>query len=260
MVTTQETSFMVWGSRPLIKSPLHNLLSGQDPTLQAQDTLDSKKTDSEFISSHRRHLSSVTASLPGSRDSAESLTQMETEDRVHRGSSLNLTNTPHAMVPCSDGKHYMKTLTQCLKDREKRRVKNTKEEVKGGAGRRGPSVSSEAFLVVIEKEGLILEPTPLDLVGRSGVLADLCAQGLQQPKLDGIGHCAGNVLILIEAKVSEDTQEDKGKAQKKLTEKNAIRVSPPKQQLLMSKRLRDRRHVNRSVSRSESNLHRDKLQ
>ncbi len=239
MVTTQENSFMLWGSRPIIQSPLHTLLSPQPNTKAEQvQSRDEKIKDNERT--RRHHTSSVTMELraPGSSDN---LTQQQ-DNGVHRSSSLNLMNCPHVMVPCVDGGQYMDTLTHCLKERATTtKTKGTKEEgrggVVGGAIRRGPSVSSETGAI----DGVILEPTPLDLVGRSGVLADIHAQGLQQPKLEGIGHYAGNVLILIEAKVAEDRPEES----LKVTTMNTIRVSPPKQQLLLSKRLRDRRHVNR---------------
>ncbi len=95
----------------------------------------------------------------------------------------------------------------------------------GGAGRRGPSVSSEAGGA---QEGIILEPTSVDLVGRCGLLSDLSAQGLQHAKLEGVSNFAGNVLILIEAKIPEE---------------KALKVAAPKQPLLMmSKRLTQRRH------------------
>ena len=248
IVTTQENSFMVWGSRPLVKSPLHSLLSTQDPVLQTGQTQvankDLKRT--EPTASHKRRISSISIDLPGPRTSAESLVQLESEDKTRRTSSLNLTNTPHAMFPCSDGTNYMHTLTLCLRDQEVMRTKGAKDDVRsgagGGSGRRGPSVSTDPG---VDREGVIMEPTSLDLVGRSGVLSHLCAQGLKQPKLEGIGHCAGNVLILIEAKVSDVKEDEIEKTEKKKLETNTIRVSPPKQQLLLSKRLRDRRHVNR---------------
>ena len=108
-----------------------------------------------------------------------------------------------------------------------------------GGGKRGPSVSSEVS--GDEREGVILEPTSLDLVGRSGLLSDLSAQGLQQAKLVGVGEFAGNVMIIIEAKVLEEVEESGGQI--------LVKVSSPKQALLrMSKRLMERRHWTRYVS------------
>ena len=229
MVTTQETSFMVWGSRPLIRSPLHQLLSGPQLDHTVPESTIANRT-------------SATSRISDSRsNSVETLLlQTENEGKLHKSPSLHF-NSPHSTVPCDDGNGYMLTLTNTLKDKENRegKLKQAKEEGKGGgAGKRGPSVSGDSH---VDRDGVILEPTPLDLVGQSGMLADLSAQGLQQPKLEGIGHCAGNVLILIEAKVSEDKTEEKERIDSKVT----IRVSPPKPQLLLSKRLRDRRHINR---------------
>jgi signal transduction protein with GAF and PtsI domain len=90
----------------------------------------------------------------------------------------------------------------------------------------------------MDKEGVILEPTSLDLVGRCGLLSALSAQGLQQAKLEGVGNFAGNVLILIQAKVPEEEEEErKEKGQR------SLRVTLPRQPLLMmSKRLMERRN------------------
>ncbi len=80
-------------------------------------------------------------------------------------------------------------------------------------------MSSEAGSTALE--GVIIEPTSMDLVGRCGLLSALSAQGLQQAKLEGICHFAGNVLILVEAKIPD------------------VKVMVPAKQplLMMSKRL-----------------------
>jgi len=224
---------MVWGSRPLIRSPLHQLLSG--PVSDTQDSSEPENSVAKKTSAASRAADPI-----GQNVSMETIPLTESEGKLHRPPGLHF-STPHSMVTCDDGSRYMLTLTHKLKDKESKegKTKPVKEEGKGGgAGRRGPSVSGDSHA---DRGGVILEPVPLDLVGHSGVLADLRAQALQQHKLEGIGHCAGNVLILIEAKVSEDKSEEKGRKDSKVT----IRVSPPKPQLLLSKRLRDRRHVNR---------------
>lgn len=110
-----------------------------------------------------------------------------------------------------------------------------------GDGRRGPSVSSEGGGLLgglgTDKEGVILEPTSVDLVGRCGLLSDLSAQGLQHAKLECVSSFAGNLLILIEAKVPEKNEKEGQKS---------LKVSPPKPPLLMmSKRLIERRQWNR---------------
>lgn len=127
----------------------------------------------------------------------------------------------------------MKTLTQLLVEPKA----NSRTDVGGGGvGRRGPSISSEGGIGLSDKEGVILEPTSVDLVGRCGLLSALSAQGLQQAKLEGVGNFAGNVLILIQAKVPEgEERQDKGQ--------RSLKVTPPLQPLLMmSKRLMERRN------------------
>lgn len=154
-------------------------------------------------------------------------------DRMHRASSLNLTNTPHNMTKCSHADHYMKMLIQLLGEPK---LSGRNDPGVGGTGRRGPSVTSEVGSGLVDREGVILEPTSVDLVGRCGLLSALSAQGLQQAKLEGVGNFAGNVLILIQAKVPEgENRQDKGQ--------RSLRVTPPQQpMLMMSKRLMERRN------------------
>lgn len=151
---------------------------------------------------------------------------------MHRTSSLNLSHTPHHMTKCPQASQYMKMLSQLLVEPKP----NNRGDVGGALGRRGPSVSSEGGGGMLDKEGVILEPTSVDLIGRCGLLSALSAQGLQQAKLEGVGNFAGNVLILIQAKVPEvEEKQDKGQ--------RSLKVTLPKQPLLMmSKRLIERRH------------------
>lgn len=231
IVTTQENSFLVWGSRPAIKSPLHTLLALSDhtPYKDGKMAASVKRREGEG-----RHLLSVTFDIGSPEPSPDP--PSGSRERVHRSSSLNLSNTPHNMTLCPEANQYMKMLTQLLQLQEPSHGKMSRMETGGvvmGGARRGPSVSSEAGLGGVEKEGIILEPTSVDLVGRCGLLSELSAQGLQQAKLEGVSNYAGNVLILIEAKVPEE----KGEGQR------LLRVSPPQQPLLMmSKRLMERRH------------------
>ena len=128
------------------------------------------------------------------------------------------------MTPCDDSSSYMQMLTQLLQ--EATPIKGVRGEV--GVTKKGSDGGGE-------KEGVIMEPTSIDLVGRSGLLSDLSAQGLQQAKLEGVGSFAGNLLILIEAKVPEERSEVGGQ--------RTMKVTVPKQPLLMmSKRLMERRH------------------
>lgn len=240
IVTTQENSFLVWGSRPLIKSPLHTMFANSDslrpldsgksnsaPVVARQDSgrVPAKRKDSDLVMSPSRRVSfeiGNSQNQPGPTPPSSGHTSVGgSRDGVHRSSSLNLSHLPHAMTPCPSPSQYMTVLTQLLPEPLHGRGGGR------GEGRRGVSVSSEAGVL----EGVITEPTSVDLVGRCGLLSDLSAQGLQQAKLECVTNFAGNVLILIEAKIPEE---------------RPLKVTPPKQPLLMmSKRLIQRRHWNK---------------
>ena len=234
IITTQDNSFLVWGSRPLIKSPLHTMFacSDSDPLPHA-----GRRRESNVSSSPSRRVSSVTFDIGSSDPVVEEKTGPTPQplppggasgngERMYKSSSLNLTHIPYTETSCTSPSQYMSVLTQLLPDLlHGGRGGGGRGE--GPSGRRGPSVSSEAGSL----EGVIVEPTSVDMVGRCGLLSDLSAQGLQQAKLVGVSSFAGNVLILIEAKIPEE---------------KSLKVTPPKQPLLMmSKRLTQRRHWNK---------------
>ena len=227
-------------------SPLHSLLSQSDhthPSTHNSSTI-SKRRGSDALSpvtfdvgTPAQPISDHVTSAGGDNDPVTSGGSRDpvggSRDRmIHRASSLNLTNTPHHMTKCSQAGLYMNTLTQLLVE-----AKTSVRNDGGGMGRRGVSVASDIGSGVVDKEGVILEPTSVDLVGRCGLLSALSAQGLQQAKLEGVGNFAGNVLILIQAKVPEEEERKEGKGQV------SLRVTPPRQPLLMmSKRLIERRN------------------
>lgn len=245
-MTTQENSLLVWGSRPCIKSPLHALLAQSDhaPSLKARMGAHKRRESDVSLSP----MKAVTFDIPSASDPPSplelppptSLTTGGSRDKVHRSSSLNLSHLPHQMTVCPQASQYTKMLSQLLAEVKAR-----------GDSKRGPSVSSEGGVSLAgslgaEREGVILEPTSVDLVGRCGLLADLSAQGLQQAKLECVSSFAGNLLILIEAKVPEEEEKEKERA---ASDHKSLKVSPPKPLLMMSKRLIERRHWNRSGQR-----------
>lgn len=239
IVTTQENSFLVWGSRPYVKSPLHTSLSQSESSHSPShhsDIKTSKRKESDplFLPAEP---SSPSERVTRGHHRNPSVAGSGSRERMHKSSSLNLTNTPHTMTTCNQASQYIKVLTQLLLEPVGSGKVGRGE---GGMGRR-MSVSSEVGGGGVEKEGVILEPTSVDLVGRCGLLSDLSAQGLQQAKLEGVSNFAGNVLILVEAKVPEE--EVRGEGQR------LLKVTPPKQPLLMmSKRLIERRHWSKYVS------------
>ena len=59
-------------------------------------------------------------------------------------------------------------------------------------------------------EGVVLKPTPIDLVGRSGILNSLSEQGLRDVKLEGVSCFGSNLVVLIEARVLAEAPPTKG--------------------------------------------------
>ena len=57
-------------------------------------------------------------------------------------------------------------------------------------------------------EGVILQPTVVDLVNRSGILASLLDQGLRNVKLEGISCFGPNFIALIHAHVARGSRAD----------------------------------------------------
>ena len=62
----------------------------------------------------------------------------------------------------------------------------------------------------------MLRPTPLDLVGKSGVLNLLSVEGIREAHLEGLGCYGSNVVVLIQAMVEERAaEEEEGQEGKK---------------------------------------------
>ena len=167
-----------------------------------------------------------------------STSREKVSNNVSRHSSLNLTDTPHTMYPCSNSSEYLNTLKTHLQDNipEKGHLRqrdaslsSQKEPIPSTAIRvhkRSHNMSNNDVTIV--QDGIILRPSPINLVGQSGLLSSLSAQGLINPKLECVGSFGCNVFMLFEAQVLED---DRGgsttvttkqlKFSKKLTERRA---------------------------------------
>ena len=79
--------------------------------------------------------------------------------------------------------------------------------------RRGTSTSSSSIHTVTSKEGVILQPTALDLVGNSGILSLLSVEGITEAKLEGLSCYGSNVLVLIQAQIVIGTCTGKGEGE-----------------------------------------------
>ena len=337
IVTTEDNSFLVWGSRPIIRSPLARFLN-QHSGSRSSTTGDSKTRSSDsggqkersnslrrqesdvfedenlprvgstllsptsvdlgssFQSVSSGHLASNEASperkpssdasittnkTPPKDPSNESLNQshlkfavgtisgLSKEQQVigghmniRRYSSLNLSDTPHIMHPCSSSKEYMEKVNNLLQelnilsdaDRNYRgvaspvsrhkEISDSKEQGQppggGGGFKANKRIYSSNSSELVMMDGIVMRPTSIDLVGRSGLLSTLSVQGLTSAKLEGVSCFGCNVLILIEAQVMLDAEGKDGTQQRvsmaskmvkqprlvlgrKLTEKGALR-------------------------------------
>lgn len=178
---------------------------------------------------------------------------------IRRYSSLNLSDTPHIMYSCSSSKEYMEKVSNLLQelnilldaDRNNRGVTSPvsgrlkeisdKEQAQPTAGSKANKrIYSSNSSELVMMDGIIMRPTSIDLVGRSGLLSTLSVQGLTSAKLEGVTCFGCNVLILIEAQVMLDAEGKDGSQQRvsvaskmvkqprlvlgrKLTEKGALR-------------------------------------
>ena len=336
IVTTEDNSFLVWGSRPIIRSPLARFLN-QHSGCRSSTTGDSKTRSSDsggqkersnnlrreesdifedenlprvgstllsptsvdlgssFQSISSGHLASSEASperkpssdtsittnkTPPKDPSNESLNQshlkfavgtisgLSKEQQViggymniRRYSSLNLSDTPHIMHPCSSSKEYMEKVNNLLQElnilsdadrnyrgvaspvSRQKEISDSKEQGQsagGGGFKASKRIYSSNSSELVMMDGIVMRPTSIDLVGRSGLLSTLSVQGLTSAKLEGVSCFGCNVLILIEAQVLLDAEGKDGTQQRvstaskmvkqprlvlgrKLTEKGALR-------------------------------------
>ncbi len=305
IVTTEDNSFLVWGSRPIVRSPLARFLN-QHSGSRSSTTGDSKIRSSdcgegqkERSNSLRRQESDVfeellqvgstllsptsadlgssfqsvssgqylasneasperkpssdgsvaTSKTPPKDPSNESLNQSQLKFAVgiisgvgkeqqaigigghlniRRYSSLNLSDTPHIMHPCSSSKEYMERVNNLLQERSilseadrnyrgvsspvgRQKEISDKEQGQpstgsGGGYKANKRIYSSNSSDLVMMDGIVMRPTSIDLVGRSGLLSTLFVQGLTSAKLEGVSCFGCNVLILIEAQVMLDAE------------------------------------------------------
>ena len=286
IVTTEDNSFLVWGSRPVIKSPLGEILEkggpsndehpakitkrvevaglkkcGSNDGMENTVFIDESKsgsntpnrkrstkpqpshtsvtslspTSSELFSSQNASRSPPPSGdvSPSKASSSDSIAKASPKGVSNEGSafkassrlignrsrnpSLNFSEIPHNLVPCANCQLYLKTLNDILLeslDTSRGKVNLLKRESISGTqlslshNRRGTSVSTSS----IHKEGVILQPTSMDLVGNSGILNLLSVEGITEAKLEGLSCYGSNVLVLIQAQVVDTHAERHGNA------------------------------------------------
>ena len=271
IVTTEDNSFLVWGSRPVIKTPLGEIFEQEDPPnkQQPKNCGSIETTDNVFVSdanvSHdpgtpnRKCISTHTShsSVPLSPPTSDTLQNFDNQtpgpssgegspakyssiDSISmasspqknfvtetpfkssprmvgsrsRNPSLNFSEVPHTLVPCSECCQYLKALSDVLYkslDSSSQGRKMLKRESISGtqlgiSHRRGASTSSSSVQTTGnagKDTGVILHPTSMDLVGKSGILNLLSVEGITEAKLEGLSCYGSNVLVLIQAQVVE---------------------------------------------------------
>lgn len=138
---------------------------------------------------------------------------------MRRYSSLNLSDTPHIMHTCSSSKDYVDKVNSLLQELNLHAELDRNQGVSGSMSRQRESVGSiypkeqqqqqQGFKAnkrsnsseLVMMDGIIMKPTSIDLVGRSGLLSTFSVQGLMNARLEGISCFGCNVVILIEARV-----------------------------------------------------------
>ena len=154
----------------------------------------------------------------GSNDSIKRSNSVISSESVNRSDSMlnemqkkpsisNLLDTPHTLALCREASRYLSQLGDLLAEAtDTCRIKGggTKHreslpssyQLQTRSLKRGMSLSSCDF---VSPEGVIMKPTPIDLVGKSGILSSLSTQGFRNVKLEGISCFGCNVLVLIQA-------------------------------------------------------------
>ena len=237
IVATDSNSFLVWGSRPLIKSPLSHVLSGQvsvndsndtsSPTQKADSDNDSANPDSCSSPDSGYRDSSVASPDSKSSLSAESVSKQgrRSNEAINKQSSkssvlmggrrqssmdLALAFIPTIQVSCIHSHEYLAMLNTAMGDTAKPHTATTKQSATtiGAQVQSRLKKGSSGNIHEACHEGVILQPTVVDLVNKSGILMSLLEQGLMNVKLEGIASFGPNLIVLLHAHVSTANQPD----------------------------------------------------
>lgn len=246
IVTTDDNSFLVWGSRPVIKTPLGEIL-GDTPAkysgLQKCGSNDMME-NTVFVDDpnsgpgtpvRKCSVMSPHTSQPLGPTDEGAPSKPSSNDNIAKGSpnrlvnkhniSLNFSEIPHSQVPCIECCQYLKTLSSMLTESldisrgKAYPMKSTSGTQVGMSHRRGASTSNSSVYTLTGKDGVILQPTSIDLVGKSGILNLLSVEGISEAKLEGLSCYGSNVLVLIQAQVVIGTHTEEGST-KKWTERS----------------------------------------
>ena len=148
---------------------------------------------------------------PGGSNGGMSRTKSGELQMRRQGSTFFFPDTPHTSYPCNEASKYSAMLGDMLSES----LETSRARV-GGAGagtrppppstrgalKRGPSVGSSVDLVRVE--GVIMRPTPIDLLELSGSVFTPSSRGGQRlVKLEDIACFGSNLLVLVEVQERE---------------------------------------------------------
>ena len=265
IVTTDDNSFLLWGSRPVIKTPLREILEdtqvkyaelqkcGSNDMMENTVFIDdpnsgpgTPRNARSAMSPRTSHPSGPLASNLESRKTSGGQPHFSSEgtspkassnDNVAKGSpsrlvnkrtlSFNFSEIPHSLVPCTECCKYLKTLNSVLskaldasqgRSHPLKRDSTSATQTGVSHHRRGTSASNSSVHTLTSKEGILLQPTSIDLVGKSGILNLLSVEGIAEAKLEGLSCYGSNVLVLLQAQVITHTHtEEEESASEKWT-------------------------------------------
>ena len=231
IVATDNNSFLVWGSRPLIKSPLCHILSmrkgtesdsesAQSSSSPAQRDSDSESAIPDACSSPDSGCRDVGVNSPESKSSlsAESVNKQvrRSSEGINKSSpkssvlmserrqssiDLGLMSIPNIQIACAHSHEYLTMLNTAMSESAKTHsstVRQSSENISSPVMSRLKKGSSGNIQETVT-DGVILQPTAIDLVNKSGILTSLLEQGLRNVKLEGIASFGPNLIVLLHA-------------------------------------------------------------
>ena len=116
-------------------------------------------------------------------------------------SDLSVYEAKSTQLLCQSSDTYFQMLLDTLnKSREDQATKLSSALAANTPGlSRSRKGSSTSTIDIIHREGVMLHPTSIDLVDKSGILTTLSDRGLEEVKLEGVASFGCNLLVLIHA-------------------------------------------------------------
>ena len=119
-------------------------------------------------------------------------------ERRQSSMDLGLMSIPHVQQACTHSHEYLTILNTAISESHSSIVRQTSENVTSPIQSRLKKGSS-GNVQETSNEGVILQPTAIDLVNKSGILTSLLEQGLRNVKLEGIASFGPNLIVLLHA-------------------------------------------------------------